>query len=107
MPYYLIEVSYKDTAVKAMITNPQDRSETVRKMIEALGGRMHSFYFSFGDYDIITVVELPSNQTAAAVAMAVGSTGGFSKYRTTVLMTVEESMGAMRDANRVSYSAPA
>ena len=106
MPHYLVEVSYKDTAVKAMVSNPQDRSAPVRKMVESLGGKMHSFFFSFGDFDIVTILELPGNQTAAAISMAVGSTGGFSKYRTTVLMTPDEAMQAMRDANRVSYSPP-
>ena len=106
MPHYLIEVSYRDSASKAMIAHPQDRSEVVRKLCESLGGRLHSFFFAFGEYDVVAIVELADNRTAAAMAMAIGATGGFAKYRTTVLMTPEESVAAMRQAGDISFAAP-
>jgi uncharacterized protein with GYD domain len=106
MPHYLIEAAYKDSAARAMIQNPQNRSEVVRKTCESLGGKMHSFFFAFGDYDAVVIVELPNNQAAMSVALAVGSAGGLSKYRTTVLLSPEESLEAMRQAKDVSYSAP-
>ena len=106
MPHFLIEVSYKDAATKAMVAKPQDRSEVVRKLCESLGGRMHSFFFAFGDFDIVTIVELKDNQTAAAIALAVGATGGYTRYRTTVLLTPEESVAAMRKAGDISFAAP-
>ena len=106
MPHYLIEAAYKDTAAKAMVANPQDRSDIVRKTCESLGGKLHSFFFTFGDYDIVTIVELPSNQAAMSLALAVGSAGALSKYRTTVLLSPEEAIAAMRKAKDVNYTAP-
>lgn len=106
MPYFLIEAAYKDTSAKAMIANPQGRSDVVDKACQALGGRVHSFFFAFGDYDVVVIVELPDNQAAAALALGVGASGGLSKYRTTVLMAPDEAMGAMRKAKDVGYSAP-
>jgi uncharacterized protein with GYD domain len=106
MPHYLIEAAYKDSAAKAMIANPHSRADVVRKTCESLGGRLHSFYFAFGDYDVVTIVELPDNQAAAALALTVGASGALSKYRTTVLMTAEDSVAAMQKAGDVSYIPP-
>lgn len=106
MPHYLIEASYREAAIKAMVDKPQNRADVVRKTCESLGGRMHSFFFAFGDYDIVTLVELPDNKAAGSLALMVGASGALSKYRTTVLMTPDESVEAMRNAKDISYSAP-
>ena len=56
----------------------------------------------------MVISEFPSNVDAAAVALTVGASGAFSKMHTTVLITVEESVEAMKKANKVAgdYSAP-
>ncbi len=106
MPHYMIETAYKDSAAKALVANPQDRVAVVRKSCESLGGRLHSLFFAFGEYDVVTIVELPDNQSAAALALSVAAGGALSKYRTTVLLSPEEAVGAMRKARDVSYAAP-
>src|SRR5262245_36861684 len=86
MPYYLIETAYSADATKALIATPQDRLEAVKATCESLGGSLVSLYFAFGEYDVVTIAQLPDNEAAAAMALAVGSSGALSKYRTTVLM---------------------
>jgi GYD domain len=54
-------------------------------MVEALGGKLESFYFAFGDVDAYVTVELPDNEAATAVALAVNGSGG-----ATVKRSVEE-----------------
>ena len=106
MPYYLIQASYKETAAKALVARPQDRSGVVKKMVESLGGKLHSFFLSFGDYDVVAIAELPGNE--AAVAMGLGSVAGgaLSKYHTTVLLSPDEAVGAMKKAKKVAYTPP-
>lgn len=106
MPYYLIQASYKETAAKALMARPQDRSGVVKKMVESLGGKLHSFFLSFGDYDVVVIAELPGNE--AAVAMGLGSVAGgaLSKYHTTVLLSPNEAVGAMKKAKKVAYTPP-
>ena len=50
---------------------------------------METFDFAFGDDDVYTIVELPDNKAAAAVALAVNSTGHTS-VRTVVLIAPED-----------------
>ena len=64
------------------------RRAAIQKMAQYLGGRMETFDFAFGDDDVYTIVELPDNKAAAAVALAVNSTGHPS-VRTVVLIAPE------------------
>ena len=68
MPYYLFQWKYKDPAIQAMIETPQDRSAELRKAVEAFHGRMHQFFFSFGEYDGLSIVEFPNNESCASCA---------------------------------------
>jgi len=58
-------------------------------MIEALGGKLESFYFAFGSVDVYATADLPDNVTAAAIGLAVSSSG-LTAASTTVLLTPEE-----------------
>ena len=70
-----------------------------------MGGTIDSFFFSFGDYHVIVIPQLPDNVTAA-LAMAVGSTPRLSSYKTPVLFTSDEAMDVMRKASGVGYRSP-
>jgi uncharacterized protein with GYD domain len=103
MPYYLIQASYKESAAKALVAKPQERSGVVKKMVESLGGKLHSFFLSFGDYDVAVIAELPGNEAAVAMGLASVSGGALSKYHTT-LLTPAEATGAMKKAKKVAYT---
>ena len=106
MPCYLAQASYTAPAVGAMIKNPQDRAAVVAPMMEKMGGKLHGFWFTFGEYDIVAIVETPDAVSAAAISMAIGSSGAMSTYRTTPLMTSAEATDAMKKAGGVAYQAP-
>ena len=69
MAFYLIQVAYKDTAAKTLVSHPQTREDAIGKTCASLGGKLHSFFFSFGEYDVACIVELPDNTAAAAFAL--------------------------------------
>jgi uncharacterized protein with GYD domain len=106
MPLYMIQAAYTAEAIAAMAKHPQDRSIPVRDLLEKLGGRMISFYFCYGEHDVVTIVELPDDSAATAVALAAISPGHLKAYKTTKLFTVQETMEAMRKASSVTFQAP-
>jgi uncharacterized protein with GYD domain len=69
------------------------RRAVVKKALESLGGTLESFYFAFGDDDVVVICELPDNQTAAAFAMETSASGRVA-VSTSVLLTPEEVDGA-------------
>ncbi|HEY7087244.1 MAG TPA: GYD domain-containing protein [Tepidisphaeraceae bacterium] len=103
MPYFLLQVGYTPEAWAAMVKKPQDRSKAVQGPIEALGGAMERFWMSFGDYDIVGVVQMPDNVSAAAFSMAVAAGGACRSVKTTPLITVEEGVAAMKKAATCGY----
>jgi uncharacterized protein with GYD domain len=101
MPHYLFQWKYKDEAIQAMIETPQDRPAELRKAVEAFGGRVHQFFFAFGDYDGVSIVEFPSNERCAACATTLTGAGANVLLRTTVLLTANEGQAAMLQASSV------
>ena len=104
MPFYLYQLAYSPEAIKAMVANPSDRKAAASKLIEAIGGTLHEFFFAFGKYDVVALIEAPDDAAMAAGALAVASTGTAAAAATTKLMTVEEATGAMRTAGQATGS---
>ena len=106
MAFYMIQGAYTVEAIATMAKNPQDRSVPVRELVQKIGGRLISFYFCFGEYDVVVLVELPDDSAATALALAAVSPGHLKAYKTTKLFTVEETMEAMRKAGSLAFQGP-
>ena len=103
MPHYLQQVAYSREGWEAVVANPQNRIEAVRPVIEKLGGKIESAWFSFGDYDIVVITEMPDNVTAAGLAMAFAAGGACKSVQTTPLISPEEAIQALKKAKECGY----
>ena len=106
MPSYLLQVAYTAESWAAMVKKPQDRGAVVSKAIEKLGGTMPSVWLSFGEYDVVGIVEMPDNVSAAAFAIAAAAGGGLKAIKTTPLLSVAEGIEAMKKAGGSGYKPP-
>jgi uncharacterized protein with GYD domain len=106
MPLYLSRFSYTPETWARLIDNPEDRREAARTYIESVGGTLHGFWYGFGAHDGYTLWEAPDNVSMAAVAVAIGAGGALSSLETTVLLTVDETLDALRRAQQIHYQAP-
>ncbi len=106
MPLYLTRFSYTPETWARLIGNPEDRQKAAREYIESVGGKLHGFWYAFGEHDAYNIWEAPDNVSAAAVALAITGGGALSSLETTVLLTVDETMDALRKAGQIGYRAP-
>jgi uncharacterized protein with GYD domain len=106
MGRYLIQAAYTPGAWAAMVEHPQDRSKPVQAMVERLGGRLECFYVSFGEYDVVSIVELPDDVAAAAASIAASAGGALKAIKTTVLLGGAEALDAAARARRAGYEPP-
>jgi len=106
MALYLSRFSYTPETWARLSANPEDRREAARQYIESVGGKLHGFWYAFGEYDGYNIWEAPDNVAMAAVAIAISGGGALSKFETTTLVTVEETLDALRRAGSVRYSKP-
>jgi uncharacterized protein with GYD domain len=90
MAKFLVHSSYTRDGVEGIVREGgSSRRAMAEKMIESLGGRVEAFYFAFGPDDVVILVDLPDNVSAAAVALATTLSGSVTS-RATVLLTPEE-----------------
>ena len=103
MPHFLHQVTYTNASWGALISHPQNRMEVVGKAVEKLGGKIISGYFTFGDYDVMVVTEMPDNVAAAGLSIALAGGGACKSVHTTPLLTTEESLQALKKASESGY----
>ena len=104
MPLYLTRFSYTPETWARLITKPEDRRAAAQQYIESVGGKLHGFWYTFGDHDAYNLWEAPDNVSMAAVAVAISAGGALSSLHTTLLLTVEETLAALEKARAVKYS---
>jgi uncharacterized protein with GYD domain len=106
MPFYLTRFSYTPKAWATLIKNPEDRRAAAKQYIESVGGKLHGFWYAFGDHDGYNLWEAPDNVSMAATVIAISAGGALSACHTTVLLTVEETVAALQKAGSVRYRPP-
>jgi uncharacterized protein with GYD domain len=106
MPMYLTRFSYSPETWARLISNPEDRRAAAKAYIESVGGKLHGFWYAFGEHDGYNLWEAPDNVSMAAVAVAIGAGGALTSFETTVLLTVEDTLAALEKAGSVKYRAP-
>jgi uncharacterized protein with GYD domain len=104
MPSYLVQASYTSEAIAALVKNPQNRTEIVRKAVETLGGKLVGSWLSFGDYDVVFIAEIPDLVSAAGLALAATAGGSLKTIKTTPLLTAEEGLAALKKAAASGYT---
>ena len=104
MAKYLIKGSYTAEGTKGLLKEGgSKRAATVQKVLEGLGGKLEAFYFTYGDADVVAIVDLPDVTAAAAFSLTVNATG-VVEVSTMPLVTPQEIDQACKKS--VKYRAP-
>ena len=106
MAMYLTRFSYTPETWARLTQKPEDRRDAARAYIESVGGKLHGFWYAFGEFDGYNLWEAPDNVSMAAVALAIGGGGALSKIETIPLLTVEETLEALGRAQSIGYRKP-
>jgi uncharacterized protein with GYD domain len=106
MPMYLTRFSYTAETWARLAGRPEDRREAARSFIESVDGRLHGFWYALGEYDGYALWEAPDSISMAAVAIAMSRGGALSKFETTELLEVEETMAALGRIEARRYRPP-
>jgi uncharacterized protein with GYD domain len=106
MPKYLLQVAYTPEAWASLIKSPHNRLEAVRPAVEKLSGKIETGWFCFGDYDLVAVLNMPDNVSAAAFSLAASAGGAVRAINTTPLLSPDEGVEAMKKAATAGYKPP-
>ncbi|MGB1882847.1 MAG: GYD domain-containing protein [Gammaproteobacteria bacterium] len=105
MRRYMIQIKYNADSAGGLVRKPQDRKPQASLIMEKLGGSLIDFYFTFGEWDAVILVELESDVAALAVALA-DVAGGVGNTLVTPLISMDDAVAAMTVAKNIDYSAP-
>ena len=94
MPVYLMLTTLTDEGRKTIKEKPE-RIKEVNKEVEAMGVKILSQYAVLGQYDFANVLEAPSNEVIAKVAMELGARGTLQTM-TLAAMTLDDFIVSIR-----------
>jgi uncharacterized protein with GYD domain len=97
---------YEPEVWAELVHNPENRTETVSQLLEDAGCKLKGLWYAFGNRDGFALIEAPDNVTSASISIAISASGAFRKFETTVLMTQDELLKALKKAQDVAYVAP-
>jgi len=103
MQHYLLQGAYTSEGWEALVKSPQDRFEAIRPAVEKLGGKIEHGWLAFGEYDIVAILQMADNVSAAALAIAFSAGGALKSVKTTPLLSAEQGIEAMRKAATCGY----
>ncbi|WP_431281478.1 GYD domain-containing protein [Humitalea sp. 24SJ18S-53] len=102
MPFFIIQGNYSHAAMKGMVAKPEDRAAPVAKLLESVGGRLVSYYMTFGDSDFHVTVEAPDERAMLAVLAAVGAGPGVRALSTTLAIPTNQAMQSFAKAKDIA-----
>lgn len=106
MPKYLLQASYTVEGLKGLKkAKASSRRAAVAKLVKAVGGKLEVLYYVLGEDDILAIVDMPDQASAAAMSLAVSATGVCSRIRTTALLDLHEMDQALKKSD-VGFRGP-
>ena len=104
MTKYLFEANYVGEGIKGLMREGgTKRRDALVEALNSVGGSLESFYYAFGDTDVLGVFDVPVQTDAAALSLMINSSGNVD-VRLKPLMTPEDIDEAVKKTP--SYRAP-
>jgi uncharacterized protein with GYD domain len=74
MPTFISLVEYTAEGVQHMDESP-DRLDAAREVVESMGGELHDFYLTMGQYDAVVIMEFPDTERAMQAGITISGAG--------------------------------
>jgi uncharacterized protein with GYD domain len=74
MPTYITLINWTQKGIEDVKESP-NRLDMAKKAFQATGSEIKEFYLTMGRYDMVIVGEAPDDETAANLALTIGSAG--------------------------------
>lgn len=104
MTKYLFEANYVGDGIKGLMREGgTKRRDAVVEALKSVGGSLDSFYYAFGETDVLGIFDIPEQADAAALSLMINSTGSVN-LQLKPLMTPEDIDEAAKKTP--SYRAP-
>lgn len=94
MPRYVILLNWTDTGV-ANVKGTVNRYHAAKEMLESKGGSFEAIAWTIGPYDLVSIVDVPDEETGAAFNLQLAASGNLRSV-TMRAFTEEEMSGIIK-----------
>jgi uncharacterized protein with GYD domain len=94
MPVFVMLTTLTDEGMKTIKEKPE-RVKHVNKEVESMGVKILCQYALLGQYDFINILEAPSNEVIAKVALELGARGTL-RTMTLAAMSLDDFIGSLK-----------
>lgn len=104
MAKYLARANYIGEGIEGLLKEGgSSRRDAAAKAAASVGGNLDSFYYAFGEDDVIGIGDFPDGASAAAFSLMINASGAVA-LTLTPLMTAEDMDAATK--KNPAYRAP-
>ncbi|MDF9750030.1 GYD domain-containing protein [Arthrobacter sp. ES3-54] len=90
MSKYLFEANYLGDGIKGLMREGgTKRRDAVVEALKSVGGTLDSFYYAFGETDVVGIFDIPDQANAVALSLMINSSGAVNLHLKP-LMTAED-----------------
>jgi uncharacterized protein with GYD domain len=94
LAHYILLINWTEQGISKINESP-DRFSSFKAMVEKLGGKLIGGYYTFGDHDVVIVMEAPNDEAVMSLMLKVGSAGNV-RTKTLKAFTAEEGIKIIR-----------
>ena len=95
MPHYILLINWREQGI-IKIKDSSDRYNSFKTSVEKVGGKLIGGYYTFGEYDVVIIIEAPNDETVMSLMLKVGSAGNV-RSKTLKAFSAEEGMKIIKD----------
>ena len=95
MSHYILLINWTDQGI-GKINESSDRYNSFKTSVEKAGGKLIGGYYTFGEYDVVIIIEAKNDETVMSLMLKVGSAGNV-RTKTLKAFTAEEGMKIIED----------
>jgi len=95
LPHYILLINWREQGI-IKIKDSSDRYNSFKTSVEKVGGKLIGGYYTFGEYDVVIIIEAPNDETVMSLMLKVGSAGNV-RSKTLKAFSAEEGMKIIKD----------
>ena len=95
MSHYILLVKWTEQGLSKIKESPE-RYTSFKESVVKAGGKLVGAYYTFGKYDVVIIIEAPTDEVVMSLMLKVGSYGNV-KSETLKAFTAEEGIRIIKD----------
>ena len=95
MPHYILLINWTEQGI-GKIKDSAERYNSFKALVEKAGGKLIGGYYTFGEYDVVIIINAPSDDMVMSLMLKIGSHGNI-RSKTLKAFSAEEGFKIIKD----------